>query len=227
MALCASVSIPTDGFRLGAMLSIHSDVRVEYERLVPLDSRGVSYLWVTGIDTDEAIDLLGADPDVAAAEPIAESREGVLAGVEWTADHPLLDTLAAVDATCLRAVGSADGWRLSLRFRSRDRLADCYRQCVSDEIPLTVEQIHTTAWSVEGGHEAVLTGVQRETLAAALDQGYFAVPRTATLQDLAREFDVSDTAISQRIRRGVARLLAAELTGDRPSDVRPVSTEPR
>ena len=227
MALCASVSLPTDGFRLGTTLSTGPDVRVEFERVVPFDSQGGSYLWLTGVHADGGIDRLRADPDVAAAEQVAESRDGVLAGVDWAEGHPLLETLSAVDAACLRAIGTADGWRLSLRFPSRDRLADCYRRCVNEEIPLTVEQIHTTAWSVEGGHEAVLTGVQRETLAAALDQGYFAVPRTATLQDLAREFDVSDTAISQRIRRGVARLLAAELTGDRPSDVRPVSTEPR
>jgi predicted DNA binding protein len=227
MALCASVSLPTDGFRLGATLSARPDVRVAFERVVPFDSQGVSYLWVTGVDADDGVDRLRADPDVAAAEAVAETDDGVLAAVDWTTDHPLLDTLSAVDATCLRAIGSTDGWRLSLRFPSRDQLADCYRRCVLEEIPLTVEQIHTTAWSVEGGHEAVLTGIQRETLAAALESGYFAVPRTATLQDLAREFDVSDTAISQRIRRGIARLLAAELAEDRPSDASPVSPESR
>jgi len=75
-----------------------------------------------------------------------------------------------------------------------------------------VDRVHTTSWSVESGHEAVLTDIQRETLTAALEAGYFAVPRTATLQDLADEFGVSDTAISQRIRRGVARLLTTELS---------------
>lgn len=227
MALCASVSLPPDGFRLGATLSARSDVRVEFERVVPFDPQAVSYLWVTGVDADSGIDRLRADPDVAAVEQVAESREGVLAGVDWATGDPLLGTLSTVEATCLRAIGTGDGWRLSLRFPSRDRLADCYRRCVDDGIPLTVEQIHTTAWSVEGGHEAVLTGVQRETLAAALEGGYFAVPRTATLQDLAGEFDVSDTAISQRIRRGIARLLAAELAEDRPSDARAVSAESR
>jgi hypothetical protein len=114
--------------------------------------------------------------------------------------------------TCLQGFGTADGWQLSLRFPSRKRLADCYQQCARGGVSLTVDRVHTTSWSVESGHEAVLTDIQRETLTAALEAGYFAVPRTATLQDLADEFGVSDTAISQRIRRGVARLLTTELS---------------
>lgn len=223
MSLCASVSLPVDRFRLGATLSARPDVRVEFERVVPLDCRVMPYLWVTGADA--GIEQLRPDPDVDGVETVAESDGGVLASVEWHDGHPLLDALAATDATCLQGVGTADGWQFSLRFRSRERLADCYRRCANAGVPLTVERIHTTAWSVEGGHDAVLTGLQRETLAAALSAGYFDVPRTATLQDLAREFDVSDTAISQRIRRGVARLLAAELPEERPVDERRVSSD--
>lgn len=221
MSLCASVSLPVEGFRLATTLSA-TNVRVEFERVVPLDSQVLPYLWLT----EAGVDDLRTDPDVAHAEALATSGKGVLAGVDWHDSHPLLDALADVDATCLRGIGTTDGWRLSLRFRSRDGLADCYRQCADASVPLTVEQIHTTAWSVEGGHEAVLTDIQRETLAAALESGYFAVPRTATLADLAREFDVSDTAISQRIRRGVARLLAAELGEERPIGGAPVRSEP-
>ena len=215
MSLCARVSLSAEAFRLAATLSARADVRVSFERVVPLDSRVMPYLWMTGADA--SVDQLRADPDVTRAELLASSNGGLLVGVDWRTDHPLLGALSTTDAACLRGIGTADGWQFSLRFPSRDRLADCYRECAEAGVPLTVERIHTTAWSVEGGHEAVLTDLQRETLAAALERGYFAVPRAATLQDLAREFDVSDTAISQRIRRGVARLLAAELGEDRPA----------
>ena len=223
MSLCASVSLPAEQFRLATTLSARPAVRVEFERVVPLDSRVMPYLWITGVGADAGIGHLRVDPDVDTVEALAESDDGVLAGVDWHDGHPLLDALADTGATCLRGIGTVEGWQLSLRFRSRDRLADCYRQCADEDVPLTVDRIHTTAWSVEGGHDAVLTDLQRETLAAALSAGYFDVPRTATLQDLAREFDVSDTAISQRIRRGIARLLAAELPEDAPVGDRPVS----
>lgn len=214
MGLSTRVSLSPEAFRLAATLSARTDVRVACERVVPLDSRVMPYLWITG--SDATVERLRPDPDVAGAELLASSDDGQLVRVEWQTDHPLLDVFDDTDAACLRAVGTADGWQFSLRFPSRDRLADCYRECAEADVPLTVERINTTAWSVEGSHEAVLTDVQRETLAAALERGYFAVPRTATLEDLAAEFGVSDTAISQRIRRGVASLLAAELGEERP-----------
>ncbi|KPN29153.1 bacterio-opsin activator [Halolamina pelagica] len=225
MSLCASVSLPPAEFRLATVLGAQPGVRVEAERVVPLDSQVMPYLWITGLDAEDGIERLRADPDVVAAELLAASDDGLLVSVDWAADHPLLAALANGDASLLRGVGTADGWRLSLRFPNRDRLADCYRECSAAGVSLTVEQIHTAAWSVEGSHGNVLTDVQRETLLAALDGGYFAVPRTTTLQDLAREFDVSDTAISQRIRRGVARLLSAELAEDDRRNPPPVSPE--
>jgi len=214
MSLSARVSLSPEAFRLAATLSTRADVRVACERVVPVDSRVMPYLWMTG--SDATVERLRSDADVAGAEALASSGDGQLVRVEWQTDHPLLEVLDDTDAACLRAVGTADAWRFSLRFPSRDRLADCYRDCAEAGVPLTVDRIHTTAWSAEGSHEAVLTDVQRETLAAALERGYFAVPRTATLEDLAAEFGVSDTAISQRIRRGVAGLLAAELGEERP-----------
>jgi predicted DNA binding protein len=150
------------------------------------------------------------------AAVVAEGEHGMLAGVEWRDGHRLLEALSRADATCLKGVGTNEGWRLSLRFPSRDQLAACYRECGEAGVGLSVETIHATSWSAEGGHEVVLTDVQRETLAAALEGGYFHVPRSTTLQELAAEFGVSDTAVSQRIRRGVQRLLTAELAEDRP-----------
>jgi predicted DNA binding protein len=38
---------------------------------------------------------------------------------------------------------------------------------------------------------------------AAHERGYFEVPRRATLSDLAREFGVTEQAISQRLRRAM------------------------
>ena len=212
MSPCATVSLGVDQFRLEQTLRTRPRVRVEFERIVPLDGRSMPYLWVTGVDTDTGLQRLRADSDIVDVRIIAEGRSGLLAGVDWREGHVLLDALSAASATCLQGFGTAEGWQLSLRFPSRKRLADCYQQCARGGVSLTVDRIHTTSWSAESGHEAVLTDIQRETLVAAFEQGYFEVPRTATLQDLADEFDVSDTAISQRIRRGVARLLSTELS---------------
>ncbi|MFB6193564.1 MAG: helix-turn-helix domain-containing protein [Halobaculum sp.] len=53
-----------------------------------------------------------------------------------------------------------------------------------------------------------LTAVERDTLTAAVERGYFATPREATLGDLAAEFDVSKAAVSKNLRRGQRKLFA-------------------
>ncbi|MFC6724259.1 helix-turn-helix domain-containing protein [Halobium palmae] len=57
-----------------------------------------------------------------------------------------------------------------------------------------------------------LTEAQSETLALALESGYFEVPRRATLADLAEGLDVSDTAVSQRLRRALSTVVRSAAT---------------
>jgi predicted DNA binding protein len=51
-----------------------------------------------------------------------------------------------------------------------------------------------------------LSSVERETLAAAVEGGYFETPRGTSLGELAEEFDVSKSAVSKNLRRGQAKL---------------------
>lgn len=52
-----------------------------------------------------------------------------------------------------------------------------------------------------------LTEVERETLRAAVEDGYFDTPREITLGELADRFDVSKPAASKNLRRGQRKLL--------------------
>jgi len=53
-----------------------------------------------------------------------------------------------------------------------------------------------------------LTDVERRTLAAAVEGGYFARPRESDLGDLADEFGISTTAVSKNLRRAERKVLA-------------------
>ncbi|WP_254863583.1 helix-turn-helix domain-containing protein [Halovivax gelatinilyticus] len=52
-----------------------------------------------------------------------------------------------------------------------------------------------------------LSETERQTLVVAAEKGYFDQPRGATLQMLANEFDVSDTAVSKNVRRAERKIL--------------------
>lgn len=61
--------------------------------------------------------------------------------------------------------------------------------------------------------EALLTDRQRELLDIAVVKGYFEVPRTCTLADLAADLDIDKSTASEVLRRGEARLVKWFLTG--------------
>jgi hypothetical protein len=52
-----------------------------------------------------------------------------------------------------------------------------------------------------------LTRKQREAIVTALEAGYFDVPRETTLKSIADSIDISDTAVSYRLRRGLRTVL--------------------
>lgn len=64
--------------------------------------------------------------------------------------------------------------------------------------------------SVDSG---AMTAVQRRTLLRAVEAGYYAEPREATLTDLSAEFDVSKSAVSQRLHGAEATIVRQVVEG--------------
>ena len=54
-----------------------------------------------------------------------------------------------------------------------------------------------------------LTDRQREVVALAADLGYYDVPRTATLEDVAAELGVAASTVSDHLRKAEAALMTA------------------
>ncbi|MCU4926146.1 helix-turn-helix domain-containing protein [Halobacteria archaeon AArc-dxtr1] len=64
--------------------------------------------------------------------------------------------------------------------------------------------------------DALLTDRQRECVTVALREGYFEVPRSCTLEDVADRIGVDKSTASETIRRGAAEILEWFLVGRRP-----------
>lgn len=155
---------------------------------------------------------LRAHPGVVAAEPIRDADARSVFRVRWADGHPTFESLFdAVDGVVLRAVGGVDGWDVSALFPAPETLPAFWEATRRTEFEVTVEAVRPSAFSLETTADG-LTEEQRETLRRAADRGYYDVPRTCTVMDLAEEFGISDQAVSERLRRGAKRLIEGGLS---------------
>jgi predicted DNA binding protein len=212
MTVLARASVPPSDFRLGEVVAGNADLRLEMERVVPLREEKLPYLWLNGLPGDSVADVLGGDPDVARVEILERVEGAVLVRIDWAErNHPLVCALAAVDGTCLEAVGRDRSWHLTLRFPTHQALSTFYRTCRDEDVGITVTEVHEDPEQTGERPSDLLTPAQHEALCRALELGYFSIPRENTLRDVADDLEVSDTAASQRIRRGLRNLLLHEL----------------
>ncbi|MFB6142825.1 MAG: helix-turn-helix domain-containing protein [Halorientalis sp.] len=224
MSVTTRIAVPPEEFVLGRTLTRHPDLRVELERVVPFGRQRGFHLWTTRTDDGWLDGVSATEPDVDAVHVVERTGEGLLLRVEWDArENELVSALAAAEATCLRGVAAAETWHLTLRFPSSARLATYYRRCTDRGVDLWIKSVDSDESAADRHLSLQLTDQQHETLQAAFDGGYFAVPRKMTLQDLADRLGVSDTAASQRLRRGLTTLLVGTLPGARPEAARPAS----
>jgi predicted DNA binding protein len=100
------------------------------------------------------------------------------------------------------------GWNVRMRFPDREALS-AYRACCRDRgIDFVLRSVREATDSTHT-YPYGLTAPQYEILAAAIEEGYFEIPRETRMGDLATDLDISDQAASERLRRALSRLLSS------------------
>lgn len=169
--------------------------------------------WVDCDDHDAVVAALGEDPSVADAVSLAESRGRRLYRVEFSRHVQQLSTrgvIGAVGGVNQLITADATGWHLRTRFPDRAALEHVYEFCTDNGIGFSLNRLYQES-ELFDPNDAGLTEVQHETLVAAATSGYLDVPRESSLADLGAELGVSESAASERFRRGARQLIEAVL----------------
>ncbi|WP_255151368.1 bacterio-opsin activator domain-containing protein [Halorarius halobius] len=214
MSVIATVEVPAEEFTLGPALATNPGIRVRIERVVPLGDAFLPYLWVSDDDLETVETSLREEADIESFEIIDEVADEVLVRVEWASElDGLLEALADSDGVILEATGGDDVWRFQLRFPTHEDLTAFYQQAAAADLHIDLQSVHNPGPPTNVGVGIDLSDTQRNTLVSALEAGYFDVPRRINLVELSERMGISDTAVSQRIRRGTKRLLETTLDG--------------
>lgn len=195
-------------------LAAAGDVTLELVDIRTLDADESRFLyWAVGAadDVDAFEAALDDDPTVETHRVLAELEDRRLVRVTLseagrraaTYEVAWEEDIVVVDLTVARS-----GMHVVARLPSRDALL-AYQDTLDDRgVPFNVERLFREEDGGEGASGRFgVTPAQREALLAALEMGYFEVPRETELQAVAEEVSVSPQALSARLRRGQATLL--------------------
>jgi predicted DNA binding protein len=175
-------------------------------------------LWVADVDRETAAAAFAADPSVESADLLVEADSRLLYDVTFVEDGAaarLWDDLLVDGGSLLEARATDGWWEVTVRYRDRDRLCDAYDRLVDRGVTVDLRRVTDVTGDADG--ETRLTPEQREALEAALEHGYFEIPRAISMEELAGELGISHQALSERFRRAYGTLVDAEL---RPADDR-------
>ena len=215
MSVIAEFTIDSGEFVLGEVLSAGGASSVEIERVVPATKRVMPYLWVEVDDTERFESSVRASPAVESLVLLDRLANRSLYRVSWDESiEGLIYGMAEAEATILEASGD-DRWQFRIRFSTHEYLSTFNDYCSAHGINFRLTRVYALARDDSEGLAFGLTNEQYEALEVAVEYGYFEVPRGATLADIAAEIGISQQAMSERIRRGVDKVLTDAVLGMR------------
>jgi hypothetical protein len=138
---------------------------------------------------------------------VSRHDDRVLYALDWAVARDILfQGFIETDAHLLSARGTDEAWEFELRFPDHAALSAFRDYCTNAHVRLEVRRVYNPTRPGSGPWYG-LTDTQRDTLVRAVRGGYYAIPRETSTMDLADEFDVSDQAVTERLRRAIVALV--------------------
>lgn len=212
MTTIVQLAFPASEVALAQTFDHVPGVRFAFEPTVATNVGDEVWLRAIGVGGDELRTALSGDPSVQSFELL---DEGSGADTKWLVAidfHPAtrrwLSRLLGNGGTITEAVGHESRWITTCRYPDHDAVSDVSASLESKGIQFDVVRLTNEIPLTESAYS--LTNDQYETVRRAYLDGYFDVPKETTLADIADTFDVTHQAVSERLRRGMAAVLATE-----------------
>lgn len=216
MSLIAEFSLRSPDLVLAGALEAAPNVTVELEQQMATARDLPTFVfWAFGGDFDRLETGLDRDATIQSSDIIEELGDRRLYRTRLDRDallsiYPVYQRLGA---SPMAATGSADGWERRVRFPDRDAVVEMRQFCADNEVDFRLHRLYTPG-DADVVDEFGLSSEQRRALVTAERVGYFDVPREVSLDDLGEELDISGQSASERLRRGVSKLVSNTLLSD-------------
>lgn len=204
--MLVAITVPVGVLGLVDEGTLPAGASLEFERTASVFDCGSVSLVVAGDDVSTVVRSVRESPFIERVAVVADTDEESVVRLTWGETVPgMIESLRDAEATVLSARATDGTWAFELQFVSHDAASRFYTRYDDDRYPITVHRTSTRGTARRSGDR--LTAEQRDALSHAMEGGYFEVPRQITLTELASDLGISDTAVSQRLRRGLSNVL--------------------
>lgn len=190
------------------------DTELQWVRNVPRESGSKLLVWVDTDDIDAFRDAVAADETIDEIVRTVDVAGRYLCDVELSeagSDVDLYTVLLDTGSVVQKATVTADGWDCHFGFADQRALSSFFEAAHDFGIEYRIDRVYEPR---DGNVlEDELTDAQRKALRTAMAIGYFDVPRENGLQELGSELGISDSAASERLRRGIRSLIPTAIAG--------------
>jgi len=192
---------------LRAALREAPEMTVEWVRNTGPDEDWEMLFWARGGDFEAFDSGLAADPTVTVTRSVdlGSQRLYQVTITDRGAETDLYPVLVDIGGLVMDATVTREGWRCRFGFPDQAGVDRFFDTVDAYGIDYEVKRIYEFK-EAEAEPEADLTPTQRETLTRAIEAGYYDIPRQVSISELADEFDISDQAVSERLRRAIVAL---------------------
>lgn len=207
MSSIINLEISGDGTGLVELFENVPSLTCEAEATITLDGYD---LWFSGSSKEEIeAGLAGASP-IEDYALIRGNEEKWLYNVGFSPETIDIFELVLEEGGTILDASAVDGsWVLDIRVQERSDASSIYDTLEDRNLTPTIIRLYEMS---DGNHsQARLTERQYETLVAAIDHGYFQIPRDVSMEELAEELEISHQALSERLRRAYQSLVTSEL----------------
>ncbi|AFK19590.1 DNA-binding protein [Haloferax mediterranei ATCC 33500] len=187
-----------------------SELEITFMGCVPVSGEPVPYFFARGAGSDAVADLLETHAGVKDFEVVSDSPEGRLYRCEWMLrDDGLISTIQECRGIVREIVGTKHGWTLSVYFPTNEQTTRFHDTCLERDIDIDVRRVESSRLDERRYPNSNLSEKQLAALKLAFTRGYFETPKETTLSDIAANLEISEQALSQRLRRGLRHLVGS------------------
>lgn len=210
MAVILELTVAPEAFEIGQILTIPRVGSLTLETLVPLGDAAIPLLRLHDDDDDDDIEAFEGyvrdDERVRGLELVNDVNGQHLYAIDWDiSEDELFTAIRESGAHVLDATGTQDRWEFRLWFPDHEHVSRFNEILEEVSIQIDVEGIYNPT-NPEAGPWYGLTKPQRDALGRAVEAGYYDIPRRISTNELADEFDISDQALTERLRRAIGTL---------------------